>query len=88
MMRTWQKCSGACYDPFEYLSLRHKHGLLNTDFKHSLGKVLYHAPCHQRVQNIGQKTREILMLAPATTVDVVERCSGHDGTYAVKAEDA
>lgn len=76
----------ACYDPFEYLALRHKQGLLNTDFKRSLGKVLYHAPCHQRVQNIGRKTCEILALAPDTSVEVVERCSGHDGTYAVKVE--
>ncbi len=76
----------AFYDPFEYLSLRRREGKLNTDFKHSLGKVVYHAPCHQRVQNIGLKTRDILALVPDTKIDVVERCSGHDGTYAVKAE--
>ena len=76
----------AFFDPFEYLMLRHKEGKLNTDFKQSLGKILYHAPCHQRVQNIGLKTRDMLALAPDTEVEVVERCSGHDGTYAVKAE--
>ncbi len=76
----------AFFDPFEYLMLRHKEGQLNTDFKQPLGKILYHAPCHQRVQNIGLKTRDILALAPDTEVEVVERCSGHDGTYAVKAE--
>jgi len=74
------------YDPFEYLMLRHKHGKLNTDFKHPLGKVIYQASCHQRVQNIGQKTREALALVPDTTVEIIERCSGHDGTYAVKKE--
>jgi len=76
----------AMYDPFEYLMIRHKHGLLNLDFKLPLGNVLYQASCHQRVQNIGQKTREALSLVPGTTVEIVERCSGHDGTYAVKKE--
>jgi Fe-S oxidoreductase len=74
------------FDPFEYLMLRHKAGLLKTDFKQSLGKVSYHVPCHLRVQNIGLKTRDVLKLVPDTTVDVIERCSGHNGTYAVKKE--
>jgi Fe-S oxidoreductase len=38
------------------------------------------------VQNIGQKTREMLQLMPGTQVKTVERCSGHDGTWGVKAE--
>ena len=66
--------------------LRHRDGLLRTDFKNALGKVSYHVPCHLRVQNIGLKTRDVLRLVPETTVDVIERCSGHDGTYAVKEE--
>ena len=74
------------FDPFEYLMLRHKAGLLRTDFKGHLGKVSYHVPCHLRVQNIGLKTRDVLRLVPDTTVEVIERCSGHNGTYAVKKE--
>jgi len=74
------------FDPFEYLMLRHKAGLLRTDFKAQLGSVSYHVPCHLRVQNIGLKTRDVLKLVPGTTVEVIERCSGHDGTYAVKSE--
>ncbi len=74
------------YDPFEYLMLRHKHGLLKTDFQQPLGKVAYHAACHQRVQRIGPKTREMLSLVPETEITTIERCSGHDGTYAVKTE--
>ncbi len=74
------------FDPFEYLMLRHRAGLLRTDFKSALGKVSYHVPCHLRVQNIGLKTRDVLKLIPETTVEVIERCSGHDGTYGVKRE--
>ena len=81
-----QKVKKAMFDPFEYLALRHKEGRLNTSFKQSLGKVAYHVPCHLRVQNIGLKTREVLQLVPNTTIDTIERCSGHDGTYAVKSE--
>lgn len=80
------KVGKAIYDPFEYLFLRNKHGKLKDDFKQPLGKVAYHAACHQRVQNIGAKTRDVLSLVPDTTVTVIERCSGHDGTYAVKKE--
>jgi Fe-S oxidoreductase len=76
----------AMFDPFEYLVLRNKDGLLKTDFKKSLGKVAYHIPCHLRVQNMGQKTRELMELVPDTKVSVVERCSGHDGTWGVKSE--
>jgi Fe-S oxidoreductase len=74
------------FDPFEYLMLRHRAGLLRTDFKATLGKVSYHVPCHLRVQNIGLKTRDVLKLIPGTTLEVIERCSGHNGTYAVKKE--
>lgn len=81
-----QTVAAAMFDPFEYLSLRKQDNLLKTNFKKSLGKVAYHIPCHQRVQNIGKKTRDILQLIPDTTITTVERCSGHDGTWGVKSE--
>ncbi len=78
--------SNAFYDPFEYLHKLHKEGKLNTEFKNKLGNVSYHVACHQRVQNIGPKTKQILELIEATEVKNIERCSGHDGTYGVKSE--
>lgn len=81
-----RKVARATRDPFEYLMLRHKAGLLRTDFTRELGRIAYHMPCHLRVQNIGYKTRDILQLVPGTEIDVIERCSGHDGTYGVKRE--
>jgi Fe-S oxidoreductase len=81
-----QRVKAAMFDPFEYLWLRHKHGLLRTEFVGKLGKVSYHVPCHLRVQNIGLKTRDVLKLVPGTEVTVIERCSGHNGTYGVKRE--
>jgi len=76
----------AMFDPFEYLVLRDKDGLLKKEFTRPLGNVSYHIPCHSRVQNVGQKTREVLEWVPETSVNTVERCAGHDGTYGVKSE--
>lgn len=83
---TVQKVRERIFDPFEYLHHRHRAGQLNTEFPNRLGKVAYHAPCHQRVQNIGPKTRDVLLLVPGTEVSMVERCSGHDGTYGVRLQ--
>ena len=80
------KVQQAMFDPFEYLMLRNKAGKLNTDFKQPLGKISYHVACHQRVQRIGMKTRDMLQLIPDTEVLPIERCSGHDGTYTFKSE--
>jgi Fe-S oxidoreductase len=82
-----QVVKAAMFDPFEYLIARHKDGLLKTDFKTPLGKVSYHIPCHGRVQNVGRKTEEMFKLIGQTvsvTLNTVERCSGHAGTYGVK----
>jgi Fe-S oxidoreductase len=80
-----QKIKQHMFDPFEYLMHRHKAGLFNEEFKQPLGKVVWQVPCHQRVQNIGPKTRDVLALVPDTTVEMIERCSGHDGTYGVRS---
>jgi Fe-S oxidoreductase len=81
-----QRVAEHIFDLFEYLALRMKAGELKTDFSHPLGKVAYHVACHQRVQNIGQKTKEVLSAIPGTEVTAIERCSGHDGTYALRNE--
>ncbi len=80
------KVQQAMFDPFEYLMLRHKENRLNTEFKKPLGKISYHVACHQRVQKIGMKTRDMFELIPGTEVLPIERCSGHDGTYTFKSE--
>lgn len=81
-----QQVKRAMWDPFEYLVARKRDGLLNTDFKQPLGTVSYHVPCHARVQNVGRKTEELLKLLPDTTVNTVERCSGHSGVWGTRKE--
>ena len=81
-----QAVADAMFDPFEYFVLRDRDGLLRKDFTQPLGAVSYHIPCHSRVQNVGQKTRESLEWVPDTKVNTVERCAGPDGTWGVKSE--
>jgi glycerol-3-phosphate dehydrogenase subunit C len=81
-----KQVSQAIWDPFDYLVARNRDGLLRNDFSRPLGAVSYHIPCHSRVQNLGRKTEEVLKWIPGTTVNTVERCSGHAGTWGVKKE--
>ena len=73
-------------DPMEFLARLAAQGKLKTDFKTGAGEISYHIPCHLRAQNIGYKTRDVLEMLPETKVRVVEECSGHDGTWAMKRE--
>jgi glycerol-3-phosphate dehydrogenase subunit C len=73
-------------DPMEFLAGLAAQRKLKKDFKTGAGSVSYHMPCHLRAQNVGYKTRDVLALLPNTSVKVVEECSGHDGTWAMKKE--
>ena len=50
------------------------------------GGVTAHLACHARAQNMGPKSAEMMRLIPDTKVDIVERCSGHGGTFGVMKE--
>ncbi len=73
-------------DLCEYLMRRHAAGRLATDFQRSPGKIVYHVPCHLKVQDIGFKSRDLLQLIPGSEVVTVEKCTGHDGTWSMKTE--
>jgi glycerol-3-phosphate dehydrogenase subunit C len=81
-----KKVAAKTMDPMEFLARLASSGKLNKEFKTGAGHISYHMPCHLRAQNIGYKTRDVLTLLPETTVKVVEECSGHDGTWAMKKE--
>jgi Fe-S oxidoreductase len=68
-----------------YLYRIAREGRLKRDFKRRFGRVRYHVPCHLRVQNIGIRGRDLLRLV-ADEVEVVQECSGHDGTWSMKKE--
>jgi glycerol-3-phosphate dehydrogenase subunit C len=78
------------YDAAEYLMKVHKADgtTLNTDFQgHVPATVTYHTPCHLRAQNIGLKSRDLIKLTGAK-VTLVQQCSGIDGTWGLRAENA
>jgi Fe-S oxidoreductase len=81
-----KKVAAKTMDPMEFLASLAASGKLRKDFKTGAGDLNYHMPCHLRAQNIGYKTRDVLSLLPDTRVKVVEECSGHDGTWAMKKE--
>jgi len=73
------------FDICEYLMKMKRDGQLATDFTHKPGRVAYQIPCHLRDQNIGFKSKELMECAGAQ-VEVIERCSGHDGAWSAKKE--
>lgn len=73
------------FDVCEYLMKMKKAGELATDFTEKPGRIAYQIPCHMRDQNIGFKSKELMECAGAE-VEVIEQCSGHDGSWSAKVE--
>ncbi|MBI4574049.1 MAG: hypothetical protein HY713_12300 [candidate division NC10 bacterium] len=71
------------FDLCEYLMRLHAQGKLDTNFPDHPGAVVYHLPCHLKAQNIGYKSRDLMQVAGAT-VQMIERCCGHDGTWSMR----
>jgi Fe-S oxidoreductase len=81
-----REVAAATYDICEYLVKRRAEGRLVTEFARPLGSVVYHHACHLRAQRMGPKAVQLLRLVPGTKVQMVEACSGHDGTWGMKTE--
>jgi len=47
------------------------------------GGVTVQLACHARAQNMGPKAAEMLRLLPQADIAVIERCSGHGGSWGV-----
>jgi Fe-S oxidoreductase len=78
------------FDVSEYLWKLRGEGKLSTAFKGQLAakvkKVAYHAPCHTRAQFMGNRGASLIELVPGVSVQQVEQCSHHDGTWGVKQD--
>jgi len=73
----------ATFDIDEYVvDIARKHGL-PEGLRPLPDGVSVHLACHARAQNMGPKAAEMLRLIPDTQVDIIERCSGHGGTFGV-----
>ncbi|QQR70027.1 MAG: glycerol-3-phosphate dehydrogenase [Alphaproteobacteria bacterium] len=81
-----QKLATASYDISEYvISLAKREGVPDQ-LKVLEGGITLHIACHARAQNIGLKAAEMLRLIPGQAVKVIERCSGHGGSWGVLKE--
>jgi glycerol-3-phosphate dehydrogenase subunit C len=81
-----KRVAEATYDIAEYVvEIAKQHGLPDG-MKPVESGVSVHMACHARAQNMGAKAAEMLRLIPGTPVDVIERCSGHGGTFGVLKE--
>ena len=81
-----RKLASATFDISEYLvDIARKEGLA-PGMTPLEGGVTVHLACHARAQNMGQKAAEMLRLLPGTKVSVIERCSGHGGSWGVMKE--
>lgn len=78
-----EKLATATYDISEYIVALSKEKGLAPGLTALDGGVTLHIACHARAQNMGQKATEMLRLVPDTPIKVIERCSGHGGSWGV-----
>jgi len=78
-----KRLADATYDITEYVvDIAKKEGLAEG-LKPLDGGVALHLACHARAQNMGAKAAEMLRLIPEADLAVIERCSGHGGSWGV-----
>ncbi|HEX3884491.1 MAG TPA: heterodisulfide reductase-related iron-sulfur binding cluster [Stellaceae bacterium] len=77
------KLARATFDISEYIvDIAKKEGLA-PGMNGLDGDVTLHLACHARAQNMGPKAAEMLRLLPGSKIHVIERCSGHGGSWGV-----
>jgi glycerol-3-phosphate dehydrogenase subunit C len=78
-----KKLSDATFDITEYVVDIAKREGLAPGLSALDGGIALHIACHARAQNMGQKGAEMLRLIPGADLQVIERCSGHGGSWGV-----
>ncbi len=81
-----KRLSGATFDVSEYVVDIAKRQGLAPGLQALPGGVALHLACHARAQNMGQKAAEMLRLIPGAKPTVIERCSGHGGSWGIMKE--
>ena len=78
-----KKLSRATFDVSEYLIDISSNEGIAPGLKPIDGGITLHIACHARAQNMGRKGADMLKLIPNTQVNVIERCSGHGGSWGI-----
>ena len=77
----------ATMDIDEYIIyLSEKYGLAEGMKPLDDPNITVHLSCHSKAQNIGPKSAQMLRLIPSSNVKVIDRCSGHGGSWGVKKD--
>ena len=80
---TVKRLSESTFDVTEYIVDIAKREGLAPGLQPLDGGVALHIACHARAQNMGQKAAEMMRLIPAADLTVIERCSGHGGSWGI-----
>lgn len=73
------------FDIHEYLWLLFNEGTLNTNFKPSDKKVVFHTPCHLKAQEIGDLQERLAELIPGISISkMADSCCGMAGSFGLK----
>ncbi len=84
--RAVKRLAQSTFDVSEYVvDIARKNGLA-PGLRPLAGGITLHLACHARAQNMGQKAAEMLRLLPETDLAVIERCSGHGGSWGILKE--
>ncbi len=81
-----KRLSGATADVAEYVVGIARDEGLAEGLSPLQGGVALHLACHARAQNMGPKAADMLRCIPDTEVTVIERCSGHGGSWGIMKE--
>ncbi|HEX9789104.1 MAG TPA: heterodisulfide reductase-related iron-sulfur binding cluster [Kiloniellales bacterium] len=81
-----KRLAQATYDIAEYVVDIAKTEGMAEGLQPLPGGVALHMACHARAQNMGAKAAEMLRLVPQAEVAVIERCSGHGGSWGIMKE--
>ncbi len=80
------KLAGATMDITEYVVDIARNEGLAEGLKPLEAGVALHFACHARAQNMGPKAADMLRLIPDIDLQIIERCSGHGGSWGVMKE--
>lgn len=81
------KYAAAVYDMMEYLLTLHEEKRFNTELANDARKLIYHAPCHLKVQSFGTPAMEVLSLIPSLKIESADAgCCGMSGCYGFKSD--
>ena len=80
------KVADATKDICEYVVELTKHESFIAGSQNLEKNIALHIACHTKAQNIGIKSAEMLKTVPNIKINLIDKCSGHGGSFGVKKD--